>query len=60
MNKRDLVNRLYGAVGVVIVLLSYVGIKKIIGDIRFNYELRNQVFNSFNEDVEDESDVDFE
>lgn len=60
MNKRDLVNRLYGAVGVVIALLSYVGIKKIIGDIRFNYELRNQVFNGFNEDVEDESDVDFE
>lgn len=60
MNKRDLVNRLYGAVGVVIVLLSYVGIKKIIGDIRFNYEWRNQVFNGFNEDIEDESDVDFE
>ena len=60
MNKRDLVNRLYGAVGVVIALLSYVGIKKIIGDIRFNYELRNQVFNGFNEDVEDESEVDFE
>lgn len=60
MNKRDLVNRLYGAVGVVIALLSYVGIKKIIGDIRFNYELRNQVFNGFNEDIKDESDVDFE
>lgn len=60
MNKRDLVNRLYGAVGVVIVLLSYVGIKKIIEDIRFNYEWRNQVFEGFNEDIEDESDVDFE
>lgn len=60
MNKRDLLNRLYGAVGVVMVLLSYVGIKKIIEDIRFNYEWRNQVFDGFNEDTEDESDVDFE
>lgn len=60
MNKRDLLNRLYGVVGVVMVLLSYVGIKKIIEDIRFNYEWRNQVFEGFNEDIEDESDVDFE
>lgn len=59
MSKRDLFNRLYGALGVVIFALSIVGAKKIIDDIisgrSLDTSMRARDFN-FGSPYDDEDD----